>query len=616
MPLIKKRTWAVFLISSLLSIIVWKTFTAPQLSFINLSVGRAQALKIASDYLAQEVGLSLKELSGYKHAVVFSTQTSADRYLQKAIGFTNELAFLKKFDFELFMWSVRFFKENQKEEYRVSLSASTGEILTYLRIIDANAQRPFQNEESARAQATAFLKKRFNFDPQLYLPQETNSQKLEKRTDYSFSWEHKGSEIRWTQSDENGWAMISTGVTIAGDEILGFYKNHLKLPDQYTRHLESNQSIGWNLSTIFRIFFYIILTACIYYVLANRNSIIMHSVKNFAVALTFFVFILYLLSYFNNFEEILFDYPTTQPLASYLARNIVLTIMNISISALSILMPVLAATCLHAQLFENNKEGSFLYYIRSTFFSRNVASAITLGYLTATIMLGIQALAFEIGQRYFGVWIEYSWMTQTSASYFPALGAFILAATASLSEEISFRFLGISMGKKFFKNTLLACAISSMIWGYGHSGYPIFPMWFRSLEIMSLGLFLSYVYLRFGILAVLSAHYLFNAFWESCVYLLGKSEPAQFYGSLGILLLPMFFAFVAFFINKKVPEKPLRWKLSVHQLFNLQVLKEYVKTHDLLAEKPPEKLKHEIVSHGWDLAVVETMIEDLSKKKD
>ncbi len=102
MSVIPKRTWIAFLVLSFLSIFIWHKFTAPQLSFIDLSVGRQQAIKIASDYLAKEIKLTPKEISTYNHAVIFSTRDSADRYLQKAIGFKNELAFFKKFDFEIF----------------------------------------------------------------------------------------------------------------------------------------------------------------------------------------------------------------------------------------------------------------------------------------------------------------------------------------------------------------------------------------------------------------------------------------------------------------------------------------------------------------------------------
>jgi hypothetical protein len=287
--------------------------------------------------------------------------------------------------------------------------------------------------------------------------------------------------------------------------------------------------------------------------------------------------------------------------------------METFIAVLSILMPCLAGESLHHEVFaqREKKEGGFLHYLRSTFLSRSVAKTILLGYLTAMTMVGIQSLAFELGQRYLGVWIEYSWMAQLSGSYWPLLGAFILGASAGLGEEICFRLFGINFGKKFFKNTAVACLVASVVWGYGHSGYQVFPMWFRGLEVTAMGLFLCFVYLRFGILATITAHYLFDVFWGSSAYLLGSAPAGMFYSSIAILLLPLVWAIAAYIINKPNEERPLRWKLSRHQVYNLEILKHYLKDKNLLASRTPEQLKHEIASHGWDLAVVEIALEDL-----
>ncbi len=616
MAAIPKKSWLTFCVLSLVSILIWQKFTAPQLSFIDLSISKQEARQIAFGYLTKDIGIHPVDLKDYHSAIVFASTDVPDQYLQKAIGFKKELAFLKEFDFEFFYWSIRFYKENQKEEYRLSLSAATGEVLSYRHVIDSNAYRPLQTEEEARQRVVAFLKKKYHFNPELYTPRATNSQKLEKRTDYSFAWEHKAVKLPWSKDPETGWARLHTGASVSGNEILGFYKAGLDIPDQYYRYMDRIQNVGRNISVLFRIIFYIILTSSIFYVILRRNNLVMHSVKKFTVGLTIAIFFTYLASYVNNFEGVLYNYPTTAPMASFLWRNIMSTVMDTFIAVLSILMPCLAGESLHQEVFPEKKEGAFLHYLRTTFFSRNVTAAILFGYLTACIMMGIQSMAFELGQRYLGVWIQYSWMAQLSGCYLPLLAAFVLGTTASFSEEICFRLFGINIGKKFFKNTFVACLISSIIWGYGHSGYLVFPMWFRGLEVMSMGLFLSYVYLRFGIITVITAHYIFDVFWGSAAYLFGKSPASQFYGSLFILVLPLILAFIAFLANKKVVERPLAWKLSIHQLFNLEVLKEYLVRHNLLAQKPPEQLKHEIASHGWDLAVVEIAIDDLTKKKD
>ncbi|MCC6759504.1 MAG: CPBP family intramembrane metalloprotease [Candidatus Omnitrophica bacterium] len=616
MSKISTKTWLIFLGLSFFSVLVWKQFTAPQLSFINLSVSKNSALKIASTYLTEKSGIQPADLKSYHSAIVFTSRDTSDQYLQKAIGFKKELEYFKEHDFELFYWTIRFFKENQKEEYRVTVSAGSGEVTAYSHVIEASAFRPPQTEDEAREKAIAFLKEKFNFDPALWAPQTNNSQKYERRTDFSFAWEKSDSKVFWSKEPDTGWAIISTGVSVSGDEILGFYKNNLKIPDQYQRYMDKIQNVGRNLSTLFRICFYFILTAAIFHVLLNRNSIVMHSVKKFGVALTGCIFAAHIASYFNSFQSIIFNYPTTSSMSLYIWQNIVSVTMDTFITVLTILMPFLAGEAIHRETFPERKEGAFLHYLRSTFFSRNVTGAILIGYLSAVIMIGIQTLAFEFGQKYLGVWTQYSWMAQLSDSYSPLLAAFIIGVTAGFSEEICFRLFGINIDKKFMKNTFLACLIASVVWGYGHSGYLVFPMWFRGLEVTLMGLFLSYVYLRFGIIPVITAHYLFDVFWDSSAYLLGQAPATDFYASLTTLLLPLAFATVAFVMNKKVAERPLRWHLNIHQLFNLEVLKDYLQRHNLLAKKSAEQLKHEIAAHGWDLSVVEMAIEDLTAKKN
>lgn len=602
--------------ASTISIVAWLTLTAPQLSFINLSIDRSRALSIADQYLIHEIKISPDALKSFKKAALFSVMNGTDQYLQKAIGFDREIQYFKKFDYELFYWNVRYFREGKKEEYNVGLSAGTGEVRSYSHTIENSVARPPQTESEARARAIAFLKDKLHFDPALYDVHASSSQKLEHRTDYSFSWENPASKVTWSNEPDTGWAILHTGLTVSGDEILNFYKNGFQIPDQYFRNIDAKQNTGRNIAVLFRIFFYIILTASVYHVIVHRNNLVMHSVKNFAIGLTGLVFALSILAYFNEFEGVMYYYPTTMPMGSYIWRNIVGMLMNTFISVLSIMMPCLAGEALHHINFPQKKFGSFLHYLQSTFLSREVSKSVAIGYLGAMIMVGLQSVAFELGQRYLGVWIQYSWMAQLSLSAWPVLTAFILGATAGFSEEICFRFFGINIGKKFFKNTALACLAASVIWGYGHSGYLVYPTWFRSLEVSCLGLFLSFIYLRFGLIAVITCHYLFDVFWESSVYLFGKSTTPAVLGSTAILALPLVFAAVTFLINKKVVVRPLRWKLNPHQIYNLAILKEYLTNHRLLEQKDPEKLKHEIASHGWDLAVVEIAIEDLAKKKD
>src|SRR3989338_2917536 len=135
---IKYRTWCLFAFLALASIAVWLRFSYPQFSFIDFSVDRAKALKIAERYLTATRN---KDISTYRKAVVFISDANADRYLQRTLGFKGEHDFIQEHDFDLFLWIIRFFKENQKEEFRIAVSAATGQIASFQHIIDDTEPR-------------------------------------------------------------------------------------------------------------------------------------------------------------------------------------------------------------------------------------------------------------------------------------------------------------------------------------------------------------------------------------------------------------------------------------------------------------------------------------------
>lgn len=604
------RSFLSFFLAALLSVAIWFQFTYPQLSFIDLSVSRDKAYKIAEQYLRLERGVDTKT---YRHATIFSDADGADRYLQKSIGFKKEIEFLKEHKLEFFAWSVRFFREDEKEQYYVGVSAGTGEILGFSHSIKDTEARPFVEKETAKQTGIDFLRKRFGFDPSLYTIQGDSNSKLDNRMEYSFSWEKNGVYMPWSPEPETGGGKLVTSVSVSGNEIMSFSKNGLQIPEEFNRYMARQQNTGRNLALLFRIVYFALLVSAVFFVMVRRNNLVMHAVKRFCIGLTFFLFLLNIFSYFNDFEGVLYNYPTTSSFNSYFIRQVINLILNTFIVTIGILMPCLAGESLHYEIFPGKKEGSFLHFLRSTFFSRQVSQAILIGYFSSFIMIGIQSLAFAVGQRYWGVWVQYSWMTQLSSSYLPFFTAFVIGFSASFVEEISFRIFSISLGKKIFKHTLIAVFLAALIWGYGHSTYLVFPMWFRGLEVTCLGLFLSYIYLRYGIIPVIVAHFIFDVFWSSSGYLFGKASPFNFYTSLGVLLIPFIWGLAAYILNKLVVERPLRWELNQHQLYNIEVLKSYLKDKKPPGPNEQKKLQDEIVSHGWDQAVVEIVLSDLKK---
>ncbi len=587
----------------------WATFTYPRFSYIDLSFKKSDALRIAREFVRDFSKINPDE---YRQAIVFASSTGVDRYLQKAIGYRDEIKFLEKCDYDLFYWKVRFFRENEEEGYRVTVSASTGQVVGYKHVIKETDARPKRSEKANRDLLYGYLQSNFGIDPTQYDSHSDLSVKHEKRTDKSFSWERKDVFVRWSDQPGTGGAKLLTGGTVAGDEILSFYKNKITIPSGFGRYIARQKTVGRNLGILFRILYYVLLSTAIFYAVVRRDNLVMHSVKRFALGLTAFLFVLHLAAQLNFFENIIYSYRTTSSFVSYIWRYASNLVLDTFIVTIAILMPTLAGESLHYEVFgEKHREGAFLHFIRSTFLSRQMLPRVALGYLGAVILIGLQSAIFELGQRFCGVWTEQTWMAQMTGCYLPFLSAFIVGASAALTEEISFRLFSISLIKRWLKSTVLAVLISSVIWGFGHTTYLIFPMWFRGVEVTLLGFFIAFLYLRFGIIPAIVAHYLFDVFWNTSPHILGKATTFDFTTSLAMLFLPLVFGLLAYLVNRPEREGPLVWKLNRHHLFNLEVPLAYLNAHPELLAKPETDLKSEIVAHGWDTAVVEAALKRL-----
>jgi membrane protease YdiL (CAAX protease family) len=299
-------------------------------------------------------------------------------------------------------------------------------------------------------------------------------------------------------------------------------------------------------------------------------------------------------------------------MATYYWLSIMRIFLSIGFGGVLFVFPGMAGELLRAEELRDAKYSSLLYYVKSTFFSRNVSWSIFFGYLLFFILLGFQAVLFYFGQEYLGVWKELTSLSQFSSSYLPFFGAFVIGVNASLDEEVIFRLFGISLSKRFLKSTTLAVILSSLVWGFGHTSYAIFPVWFRGIEVSFLGLVFGFAFIKFGFITVVVAHYLFDVFWGTATYLFGHSSAYLFFGSVAILSIPLVFAAVAFFANKEDKEKEIRISLDRIQKYNLGVLVVFVS-----AQKnngfDAETIKKGLLSHNWDIELVDLAIEEVFK---
>jgi membrane protease YdiL (CAAX protease family) len=545
---------------------------------------------------------------GYTEVVVFDYEDWADRYLQRTIGIKQTDKFIKSHNVELFFWKVRFFKELKKEEYNLRISTKTGEILAFKHFLEDITPKSTVSKDSARKLAEEFLKQTFKTNFEAYDLHEEKIKRFDKRTDYIFSWEKKGVYIPW-KKDEGG-AKLLLGATVSGDEISAFYTTGLDIPEKFRRFIQKQLMLGEYLFSFYLIIFIIMLVSSFFILVKYRSYLIPKLCKKWYISWAIFLLIINILLIFNSFKSLLDAYPTSISLSSFIGIFFVRTITSSLLLYIAYIIPGIAGEALRSEVFKDRQNSSFVYFLRTTFYSRNVSRAILFGYILFFILLSLQSGIFDLGQKYLGVWKEWSRLVQSSSSYVPFFTAFAIAVSAAFMEEVFFRIFGISWIKKYFKNTVLAVLFTSLIWGLGHSSYAIFPVWFRVLEVGIIGVVLGFILIRYGIIPVLIAHYLLDAFWGTAPYILGRSNLYLFTGSLIILLIPLILSCLAFFANKEEKVKEIKMALNGIQKYNLGILTAFIsdrKSRGLSASE----ISKELIEHNWDIELVSLAVAEV-----
>lgn len=601
---ISPKEWILFILTALFCFGLWMQFGYPQFAFVNLSIDKKEAIAKAEAYFNQR-GIDTKE---YSKAVVFDVDDWADRYLQKTKGFKEEEDFIRRHNYELFSWGVRFFKQFQKEEFSVRVSPVSGRVLEYNHFIEDVAVAPAIEKDSARKQAEDFFKNTSGINMDEYDFHEESARRYDKRTDYSFSWEKKGVYIPW-KKDEGG-AKLLIGATISGNGLMHFYRNRLDIPEKFSRDIEKQMAFGEYLFALHFIVFTFLIVSAIFIVARRKNNIINSYCKRWFFALGIFLVAVNTVSILNDIQSVIISYPTSISMGSFLGIYIIKMLINLALFSAAFILPGIAGESLRREVLPQNPRSSFTHYLLSTFYSRPAAGMVLLGYLIFIIMLGMQAAMFYLGQRYLGVWKEWLRLAQFSSSYVPFFGAFVVGISAGLSEEVIFRLFGISWGRKYLRSTFLAVLFASLIWGFGHSGYAIFPVWFRGVEVSLMGILYGFIFIRYGLIPLLVAHYLFDVFWGVAAYILGRSPLYLFGGSLFILLVPLIFAAAAYLLNKEEKERPIEVVLNDTQRYNLSVLTAFVSTRKSQGLSAAS-VSAELIRHNWDPELVALAIKEV-----
>lgn len=182
--------------------------------------------------------------------------------------------------------------------------------------------------------------------------------------------------------------------------------------------------------------------------------------------------------------------------------------------------------------------------LREKGYGKYVLHSAAIGYLFAIILLGVQSVIYLLLENSLGV---FSSSDDSSSPYNMVIPVLLplLAWMAGIGEEGVYRLFGIGMLKKLLRNTFVASALTSIIWALGHTLYPIYPVYSRPIELLIIGLLFSLVFLRYGFIAAVFAHVMFDTILMSFSLMLTGGASNIAFG-IFYIIMPAIIAYLIY----------------------------------------------------------------------
>jgi len=519
---------------ALLAVSTWFSVRYFYLAFpeasIDFRVGRAEARTIAERFLTGHQ----YSVADYRTAASFDFDDNAKTFLEREVGLqrANQIMGARV---RLWRWSYRWFRPQQKEEYRVDITPR-GELAGFEHQLSEDAPRPSVSDDQARATAEQFLRDGLRRDPAALDFVEVSTITRPARADRVFTWKERDFDL-------NG-ATVRLEVRLLGAEV-GGYREYLKIPEQWTRdyeRLRSKNEVAQFIDTV------VVLALAMGMIVVIVLHVRRHNIRWRRAAWVGVVgMVLSICASANQFPLQEFSYPTTDSYGSFVARQALQALLTALGAGGLLFLLTAAAEPLYREFFPNKLSLGHLFRLRGVRTKSFLLGSI-LGLSLCGIFIAYQTAFYIVAYR-FGAWspadVPYTDLLNTQFPWaYVLFGGFLPA----VSEEFLFRMFAIPFLRKLLRFLPAAVVLAGFIWGFGHAGYPQQPFYIRGVEVGTGGVVLGLIMLRWGILPTLVWHYSVDAMYTAMLLLRSPSLYFRLSGaaSAGIMVLPVLFALIAY----------------------------------------------------------------------
>ena len=497
---------------------------------LDLRVDRAGSARIAQSFL-QARGA---RLDSYRQVGIFEYNDETKLYVERTQGLAR-MDELTRGPIRLWRWSHRWFKPQQKEEYRAEVTP-TGEAVGFEHEIPEDQPGANLEAPAARRIAESFLTDVMKRDTDDLEFVEAESEKRPARTDHIFTWKQKSVKL--------GDGSLRLQVEVHGDQV-GGYREYVKIPEQWSRDYERLRSRNVSAQVVDEVLWILLTVAMAAFLilrLRDRDVPIKLSLAFGAVAT-----VLYFLGQLNTFGLEEFSYRTTDSYSSFVSGYILQSVL-LSLGLGILIFPLVAGSePVYREGFPSlpsiRRTLSWTGIRSRSFFIANVVG------ITLTFFFFAYQAVFYLLANKLGAWapadVNFSNELNTRI---PWVGVLFMGFVPAVSEELQFRAFAIPFLRKGLRSLPLALIIAAFNWGFLHSTYPNEPFYIRGVEVGIAGVIIGLIMLRFGVVATLIWHYSVDALYTAFLLLRSPQPYLMISGGVtaGIMLIPLVLALIAY----------------------------------------------------------------------
>lgn len=489
---------AVEVLITLLGIIGWGIFlryydrVSPTAS-LDLRHDRGAVRELAQEYL---IGRAF-DLTGYRRVVTFGSDWMTQIYLEREVGVPRMNQLVRDKIVPLWTWNARWFVPEQREEFRVSL-LPTGEVVGFSRAIAEDAAGATIGEDAARRIAEDYLTADRGIDLSEWELYDAAAETKPNRVDHRLTWKKRGVEI--------GAGDLRISVTIQGDAVGGF-DTWFRVPEAFSREYTEQRSRAQILSIG------AMMTSMLFYagifLIWRQGFTAGIKIAGAAVAIGFIAGAVALLDSLNYLPLLDAGYNTAVNYGSYVLNRLLGYAASAMFNAVFVVFLLVPALWLTRAVWPRTHK--IKPDVRDPWghLARSAWRGMMLGGLMAAYMVIFYSIA-----RGLGAWSPVRTPSlNLLATPFPFIAAIMIGLLPALLEELEYRALAIGLMTRLFEGRVwLALLISSLTWGFAHSGYVTDPIWLRGVELTISALLLTGLFfLLFDITTTIVAHYTYNA---------------------------------------------------------------------------------------------------------